>query len=722
MPGYTVWAAKGKTSLSVSSGSVNIGDKVTVTAKASGPSGEKTVSTMTLSFDSGILQFVDCSVTYGGGGSSVTATSDSFTVTLKAVAAGSSSISLSGSDGVVFDTNEELESMSGSSTSVKVNNAAGGGSADNGNTGAGGENPSTGGADAGNAETNVEAGAPLSADNSLKSLTISPGTLSPAFTGSNTKYNATVGNDVTSVVVSAVPVNEKATVESVTGNTGLAVGNNTVSVVVKAENGVTATYKIAVTRQAAEEGKAEEPADQGEVPEEPDPDGAEETITVDGISYHISDQFTKDQIPADFEKTAVNYHGTEEQGLSFTKGTLCLLYLVADDTAGTKGRFFVYEEEKDSLYPFVKLTHGEKYVIALTAPSDFTMPETWQQAAVAVDGENNIQAYRLLPEEGQQPSDFSVFYGINQDGTAGWYQFDALEGTYQRLLHEPGAQEEVQEEEEDADTTYLQKEFNDLTEQYKKEKSFARNTMAVLIFIAAVLLIIIINLLLHRHGKNGGDDFFDGDGSDDDSFGEEDMLPDDDGFGEEDAFRKNVHQHEEDSFVRKGRHTKEEDGNPGFGSGDEDFLEEDFYEEDASQRNRHTGGKQRGQKKKRMSMFRKNEDDFSEDSWKDETEEDFFSEEDTEELKRKKAREAFFAEEPAKEKASDKKLRKKKKPVNQDHMFEDDDFDGDYADDFEEDDKKDDKEEPVISRRKKTGPEKPEKDGDGIEIIDLNDL
>ena len=56
---------------------------------------------------------------------------------------------------------------------------------------------------------------------------------------------------MTSIAVSATPVNEKATIESVTGNTNLAVGANVVQIVVKAENGTTATYKITVTRQAA---------------------------------------------------------------------------------------------------------------------------------------------------------------------------------------------------------------------------------------------------------------------------------------------------------------------------------------------------------------------------------------------------------------------------------------------------------------------------------------
>ena len=95
----TVFAASGSTSVSVSSGSVNIGDTVTVTVKASGPSGEKANATMTLSYDSSVLQFVSCNTTYGGGGGSVMATGESYTVTLKAVSAGNSSLSVFANDG-----------------------------------------------------------------------------------------------------------------------------------------------------------------------------------------------------------------------------------------------------------------------------------------------------------------------------------------------------------------------------------------------------------------------------------------------------------------------------------------------------------------------------------------------------------------------------------------------------------------------------------------------
>lgn len=524
VPDNQVKAASGSTSVSVSSGSVNIGEIVTVTVKAGGPSGEKTVATMSVSYDSNVLQFVSCSTTYGGGGNSVTATSDSFTVTLKAIAGGSSSISLSASDGVVFDTNEELESMSGSSASVTINNAAseppanqgGGNSGDsnNGGTNNGGGSIVTpgGSSDAGT----------LSADNSLKALTLSAGTLSPAFSGKTLKYSATVPNDVTSIAVSATPVNEKAVVESVSNNNNLVVGNNAVKVVVKAENGVTATYTINVTRQPSDgtnsSEKPKEPSSETEKVVEPETETEEPVadITVNGQAYRVSQEFTAEEIPYDFSETSVNYHGTDYKGVSYDKGTLVMLYLVQGDALEPQGKFFIYDNTRDQLYPFVRLGSGEKYVIALMAPVDFVMPGQYLQTAVFTEDGNSITAYQETSgEESEIVTDFSVFYAVNYEGTEGWYQYDSHEGTYQRLRGE-FSDEEVTS---GSDSDELQEEYAELSARFKKEKSFSRNMFAVLTFVIAVLLIVIINMLLQRQKKDK-DDFFDdsNDDSDDDTY------------------------------------------------------------------------------------------------------------------------------------------------------------------------------------------------------------
>ena len=500
-------AASGKTTIAVSVGSLNIGQTVTVTAKALSASGDSAYANMVLTYDAGILEFVSCNATYGGGGGSISVASDSFSVTLKAISAGKASISLSATDGVIYGTEEELDSMAGSSTSVTVKNeAAGSNTGNNNNTGS---------------NTNTAA---LSADNSLKALTISPGTLSPAFKGSTTKYTATVDNSVTSIAVSATPVNEKATIESVTGNTNLAVGANVVKIVVKAENGTTATYKITVTRQAAGTTGSEttttggENGDDGnvdsETPEDTEEVDTTETpvsaadVVINNTTYHIADNFTEEQIPSDFTEATVNFRGAECRGLTFNKGTISLIYLETDNVDATTGRFFIYDETRDVVYDFMKFTAGESsYAIPLLAPLDSVLPESYVQVSLQMPENTVMTAYQLPVEDGEEASDFYIFYGVNQDGTEGWYQYDAAEGTYQRVN---GNITETADSSSD-DLAALQSEYDELSKKYKDAKSFSRNMIAVLIFVLAIAVVIILNIVLFGRKKKGKDELLEDD-------------------------------------------------------------------------------------------------------------------------------------------------------------------------------------------------------------------
>jgi hypothetical protein len=83
----------------------------------------------------------------------------------------------------------------------------------------------------------------------LTSLSLSSGTLSPAFDPSTTAYTASVGNATTNLVVSATASPGAAAV--VSGGSNLAVGSNTVTITVTAADGVTTkTTTVTVDRAA----------------------------------------------------------------------------------------------------------------------------------------------------------------------------------------------------------------------------------------------------------------------------------------------------------------------------------------------------------------------------------------------------------------------------------------------------------------------------------------
>ena len=84
-------------------------------------------------------------------------------------------------------------------------------------------------------------------DKSLRSLTVDGYILSPQFSSDVTEYTLTVGLDVTSLDIEAIPTDEASEV-TITGNDELLEGTNTVEIVVTAEDGTERTYTINVIK------------------------------------------------------------------------------------------------------------------------------------------------------------------------------------------------------------------------------------------------------------------------------------------------------------------------------------------------------------------------------------------------------------------------------------------------------------------------------------------
>lgn len=101
-----------------------------------------------------------------------------------------------------------------------------------------------------------DSSSPASTVNTLKSLTVSDGTLTPEFDKDLTNYTVAVTNNVDTITVTAEPTDSAATVEG-TGVANLDIGDNTISIVVTPEEGDAKTYNIVVTRSADEEDYAD---------------------------------------------------------------------------------------------------------------------------------------------------------------------------------------------------------------------------------------------------------------------------------------------------------------------------------------------------------------------------------------------------------------------------------------------------------------------------------
>ncbi len=104
-----------------------------------------------------------------------------------------------------------------------------------------------------------------SPNNCLKSISLSKGTITPTFNKFTAEYDTIVENDVSEITISATAIDSKAVITGA-GKQSLKVGQNKLTVSVKAENGDVRNYIISVVRKAGNGTDTEEPTSKTEEP------------------------------------------------------------------------------------------------------------------------------------------------------------------------------------------------------------------------------------------------------------------------------------------------------------------------------------------------------------------------------------------------------------------------------------------------------------------------
>lgn len=208
-------------SISTSKSSVAPGGTFTVTVSVSGGAGK-----------------VSTSVSNGSGGKTEFLDNGSYSFTCTAGSSGSVTISASGS---IADYNTETESTKSASKTVKIVQPSS-------NNGSSSSSSSSGNSTQKTTTTTKPVETPKSTDSTLSSLSIAEGTIAPEFKKDVKEYALTIPYETSEVNVTATPTDSKAKV-AIEGNKDLKEGENTVKVLVTAEDGTSTTYTIKVTRK-----------------------------------------------------------------------------------------------------------------------------------------------------------------------------------------------------------------------------------------------------------------------------------------------------------------------------------------------------------------------------------------------------------------------------------------------------------------------------------------
>ncbi|HIU13945.1 MAG TPA: cadherin-like beta sandwich domain-containing protein [Candidatus Fimiplasma intestinipullorum] len=357
-------------SLSASRSSVEVGDTVTFTVSASNGAGR-----IDLSGAVNDSVFLDNS-------------SQSFSVT--ATQAGTLTVTASG---VLADYDTEADQSFSRSVSVKVNSPSSGGGGSS--SGSSGNNGSTSNEETTPEETPEEE-TPKSTDNTLSSLSVDKGTLSPAFSSDVTDYTVDLTNSETEITISATANDSKASVSG-TGLQPLKIGANSFAVDVTSESGSRRSYIVNVN--------------------------VSETPTVflekDGNQMGILNNLESVDIPKGFTETKVTINGQEVTALVNEEGIVTLLYM---QNANGEKQFFIYDPNSSdySIYNPIALCGLDLAVIDI--PVDMQAKEGMTYGQVEVDG----QTFYGWKFDDTGMENYTLLYLMDGSGTAHYYMHDSV--------------------------------------------------------------------------------------------------------------------------------------------------------------------------------------------------------------------------------------------------------------------------------------------------------
>ena len=424
---------KDSLSISLSKKEVTVGGTVTVTLTYNAKY-DMTVVTGQLKYNRAVLQLASSSEDYNDTGSVINIAADfnrtrskSIQLKFKATAAGEGSLSCS---------------MQGFS---------------------GGTDDSEGSAAAGTAITVAEA--KPSSNNNLSSIKLSEGSLNPGFRQGTLNYTVTVKNSVEKITLGANAVAGDSVVDGL-GTFDLSVGENKLSITVKAASGDRKTYTVTVKRMTEEETREAEIAERENNPL---------LFVTDGEDRYLVSDISALAVPEGYKLSSAERKGAEIGVLEDNAGKYKLFW--ATDVSGGDGAF--YTEGEDGAFVRVNaiLTGGRIYIIEPfgeeLAVNEMFVPGKYEADGVSID------CYKY------------VFY-CYVNGENGYYIFDAAQNTMQReplLLYKPP--KAVESKNEASKESYI--------DRFLELDATAKTVVLLLAFAAVMIITLIVLLIVKAH-------------------------------------------------------------------------------------------------------------------------------------------------------------------------------------------------------------------------------
>lgn len=243
-----------------------------------------------------------------------------------------------------------------------------------------------------------------SGNNALSTLTVSAGTLTPAFDPAVTEYTLSLPQGTEKLTLTATPSDSNATVQG-DGELTLQEGENTLPLVVTAENGDTKTYTV--TAKVAQAPTL--------------------FLNFSGAKLGVVKDVEGVTPPTGFTAAEPVSQGGDTLPLWVdANGKHTLVYLV--DEKGVAG-FYLYSRTEGVLSPYLPLVCGGATYIYTGIPSEKAAVPGLKAATVEAFSQT-LSGWRY---EDAALSDFVVLYLMDDGGQYGYYTYDSKNATLQRF-------------------------------------------------------------------------------------------------------------------------------------------------------------------------------------------------------------------------------------------------------------------------------------------------
>ena len=257
----------------------------------------------------------------------------------------------------------------------------------------------------GGSSTDNNPGVSLSSNNALSALTVSAGTLTPAFDPAITEYTLSLPSQSDRLTITANPSDSRATVQG-DGDISLQDGETSLSVVVTAEDGSAKTYTITV-----------------QVAQAP-------TLFLDynGQRLGVVKDVSQVTPPAGFAPAEpITYSGDTLPIWTDVSGKRTLVYLM-DEKTSAQG-FYLFSQTTGVQSPYLPILCGSVTYIYTDIPKELSSVPGLTPATVKAFG----QTLNGWTYNDASLKDFCVLYLMDDAGSYGYYTYDSREETLQRF-------------------------------------------------------------------------------------------------------------------------------------------------------------------------------------------------------------------------------------------------------------------------------------------------